>query len=105
MGLSCYAQIASMQNEHKLDKQSAKEAETKREVKAKEILTLQFGAVQKHLADIEDSLVTISEDNDDLTRLTKQISKHWKLHSWARDTLNETRQKIDLPIKAWPKLD
>jgi len=38
-------------------------------------------------------------------RHDRQIGKHWKLHSWAKDEINRLRVKNNLEIIAWPNLD
>lgn len=55
-------------------------------------------AVQQHrLAQVEqDKTVDVSQNT--------QLSKHWKLHSWARDEINTLRAKQGLDIKPWPDL-
>lgn len=63
--------------------------------KMNEILEIKF-------ADIEDSLVTLADDTDDITRITEQLQKHWKLHNWAKDQIAELRHKEALPPVSWP---
>lgn len=29
-------------------------------------------------------------------------TKHWRLHSWARDQINELRYSNNLPLAPWP---
>ncbi|MHA2279455.1 MAG: hypothetical protein ACXAC5_00990 [Promethearchaeota archaeon] len=62
-------------------------------------------AMELQFADVEDSLITLADDTDDITRITKQLSKHWKLHNWAKDQLSELRHQHQLPPVSWPDLE
>jgi len=55
--------------------------------------------------DLDDSIITLADDTDDITRITKQLSKHWKLHNWSKDQIAELRHKNQMPPVSWPKLD
>lgn len=55
--------------------------------------------------DIDDSLITLADDTDDITRITKQLSKHWKLHNWTKDQVAELRHKQQMEPVSWPNLD
>ena len=33
------------------------------------------------------------------------LSKHWKLHQWAKTRINEERQARDAALVEWPALD
>lgn len=35
---------------------------------------------------------------------TKQLSKHWRLHTWARTELNKLQYESGKPPSAWPDL-
>jgi len=61
--------------------------------------------LELQFADIEDTLITIVEDTDDITRITKQLSKHWKLHNWTKDQIAELRHKQQLEPVHWPNLE
>lgn len=36
---------------------------------------------------------------------TETLAKHWKLHGWARDEINDIRSNANLPAVRWPELD
>ena len=42
--------------------------------------------------------IETAHSNDDT------ISRHWKLHTWAKDKINELRVKAGETITAWPDL-
>lgn len=69
----------------------------------------QMAIIQKTIelkfADVEDSLITLADDTDDITRITKQLSKHWKLHNWSKDQIAELRHKQEMPPVSWPNLE
>lgn len=54
---------------------------------------------------IDESLIIIAEDTDDIVRITSQLSKHWKLHTWAKDQIAELRHKQQMEPVSWPDLD
>lgn len=74
---------------------------------ANKLLALQFKIFETKFTDLEDTLITVTEDTDDITRLEKTARKHWKLHSWAKDNINELRNEHDTltGIASWPDLD
>jgi hypothetical protein len=47
----------------------------------------------------------LKQDTEADTRQNEQLSKHWRLHSWARQKINELERKVDLPLSAWPDFD
>ncbi len=55
--------------------------------------------------DIDDSLITLADDTDDITRITKQLQKHWRLHTWAKDQVAELRHKSQMEPVSWPNLE
>ncbi len=55
--------------------------------------------------DIDDSLITLGDDTDDITRITKQLSKHWKIHNWTKDQIAELRYKQQMEPVSWPNLE
>lgn len=63
-----------------------------------QILELKF-------ADIDDSLITLADDTGDITRITQQLQKHWKLHTWVKDQVAELRHKQQLDPVSWPDFD
>jgi len=44
-------------------------------------------------------------DASDDTRQDKQLSKHWKIHNWSKDQINELRVEHTKPLVSWPDLD
>ena len=34
----------------------------------------------------------------------RSLQKHWRLHCWERDEIEEIRRKVDLPPTKWPDL-
>ena len=55
--------------------------------------------------DIDDSLIALADDTDDITRITKQLQKHWKLHNWTKDQIAELRHKNQMEPVSWPNLE
>lgn len=55
--------------------------------------------------DIDDSLIALADDTDDITRITKQLHKHWKLHNWTKDQIAELRHKNQMEPVSWPNLE
>jgi len=51
---------------------------------------------------VDDDLLTLADDTEEMTRVLEAMSKHWKIHSWTKDQINELRVKLDLPLKGWP---
>lgn len=47
----------------------------------------------------------LADDTDEMIRLTKQISRHWKLHSWTKDQIAELRHKTQMEPVSWPNLE
>lgn len=35
----------------------------------------------------------------------ESLSKHWKLHSWAKDQITGLRNQHDMPVVSWPDLE
>lgn len=56
-------------------------------------------------ADLEDAIITLSDDSSDIIRLNSGITKHWKLHNWTKDQLAELRHQHQLPPVSWPDLE
>ncbi len=61
--------------------------------------------LQLKFEDIDDFLIALADDTDDITRITKQLSKHWKLHSWTKDQVAELRHKQQMEPVSWPDLN
>ena len=54
---------------------------------------------------LTEELNTIKADTSDSEEFKQSIRKHWKLHSWARDEINNLKYKNGLPITGWPLSD
>ncbi len=69
----------------------------------------QMKVVQKTMelrfADFEKTHEGLADDTDEMTRLTRQLSKHWKLHTWAKDQVAELRHKNQMKPVSWPNLE
>lgn len=37
-------------------------------------------------------------------KVNRTVKKHWKLHAWAKDQINELRIQHDLHMRSWPSL-
>ena len=37
-------------------------------------------------------------------KLESKLTKHWKLHSWAKDEINKLRATHGFPIESWPDI-
>ena len=68
-------------------------------------MAIMQNTLELKFADIDDSLITLADDTDDITRITKQLSKHWKLHNWAKDQVAELRHKNQMDPVSWPDLE
>jgi len=55
--------------------------------------------------EFEETHKGLADDTDEMTRLTKQLSKHWKLHNWTKDQIAELRHKNQLDPVSWPNLE
>lgn len=51
---------------------------------------------------MNEKLSSIQSDKAQDNRQDQTITKHWRLHSWARDQINELRQHNNLPLAPWP---
>jgi hypothetical protein len=49
-------------------------------------------------------LTSIQENTDMEKAQSSQISKHWKLHNWAKEQITEIRVKDGMGIPTWPSL-
>ena len=43
--------------------------------------------------------------NEDDQKQNANLSRHWKLHGWARDEINDLRHKAGLDSSRWPDFD
>ncbi len=55
--------------------------------------------------EFEETHAGLADDTDEMIRLTRQISKHWKLHSWTKDQIAELRHKTQMKPVSWPDLE
>lgn len=46
----------------------------------------------------------LADDTEEMNRLTKQLSKHWRLHNWTKDQIAELRHKTQMLPASWPDL-
>lgn len=60
------------------------------------------GITVEEIAAAENRLTKIEEKIDLLVSGRDTMEKHWKLHQWAKDEVNELRGKHDLPSSRWP---
>ena len=72
-------------------------------------IELKFTALDESLKlkfeDVDESLLDLADDTDDITRITGQLQKHWKLHTWAKDQVAELRHKNQMDPVSWPDLE
>lgn len=54
---------------------------------------------------IDEKLSKLSEQSEVDASQNRQLSKQWKLHSWARGRINSLEQKGGHDISDWPDLD
>jgi hypothetical protein len=47
----------------------------------------------------------IQRSLDSMSNEDQSITKMWKLHSWAKDQINDLRYKNELNPVSWPDLD
>lgn len=60
------------------------------------------GITMEEITAAENRLTKIEEKIDRLVTDRETMTKHWKLHQWAKDEVNELRGKHDLPSSRWP---
>jgi len=64
--------------------------------------TIEMGEEQR-LMQYQIQMLSNNKDADE--KQDRQIRKHWKLHSWAKDQINKLGRHHDIPIQPWPDLD
>ena len=47
-------------------------------------------------------LEQITNDTDCDVKQSETLTKHWKLHGWARDEINTLRAEAGKPLAHWP---
>lgn len=57
------------------------------------------------IANLSDKVKALSADTRSDEKQDSQISKHWRLHSWARSAINRIEKQNDMPLSDWPNLD
>jgi len=68
------------------------------------VLQQAFG-VHARLAVMEAALEQIVSDTEADARRDETLSKHWRLHSWAKDRVTELRNMHNQPLVEWPELN
>lgn len=51
-----------------------------------------------------EEIAELKKDTETDNRQNDQISKHWKLHSWTRQKINELETASGKPISPWPDI-
>jgi len=62
-------------------------------------------AVQVQMVAMQKSIDKLSEKSDLDKKQDSSISKHWKLHNWSRDEINNIKFKNGEAPVSWPSLD
>lgn len=52
-----------------------------------------------------EDMMDLKTDSEADTRQDTQLTKHWRIHSWSRQKINELETAAGKPISAWPDLD
>lgn len=68
-------------------------------------IAIMQNTLELKFTEFEETHEGLADDTDEMVRLTKQISKHWKLHSWTKDQIAELRHKTQMEPVSWPDLD
>ena len=68
-------------------------------------MAIMQNTLELKFADFEATHEGLADDTDEMVRLTKQISRHWKLHSWTKDQIAELRHEAQMNPVSWPDLD
>jgi len=61
--------------------------------------------IELKFKNIDKTLLLLADDSDETVRVTRQLQKHWKLHTWAKDQIAEIRYKLQMKPVSWPNLD
>ena len=48
--------------------------------------------------------MAVLADSDTDVSQSRQLSKHWTIHSWTRGQINELRVANQMSIESWPNL-
>ena len=54
---------------------------------------------------IDEKLAALMEQSEIDKSQNRQLSKQWKLHSWARGRVNKLEQGAGIEVSTWPELD
>jgi len=65
------------------------------------VLSINLQSLKEH---VEEDLKDLREDTGNDAKQDSQISKHWRLHSWARGRINNLETKAGEPLSEWPDL-
>ena len=52
---------------------------------------------------LQQEVKELRDDKEPEIRQDRTIRKHWKLHNWARNRINELERKNNLPVGEWPE--
>lgn len=58
--------------------------------------------LQKHQAVIDYKVTQILQQTEDERKQNSTLAKHWKLHGWSRDQINELRYAAGKGTAHWP---
>ena len=65
------------------------------------VLSLNFTSLKENITkDMEE----LKEDTGSDAKQDSQLSKHWKLHNWARGRINTLETNSSMPLSEWPDL-
>ena len=53
---------------------------------------------------LKKSVIDLAADKELDKTQNETLTKHWKLHSWSRDEINDLRHKSGLDRSRWPDL-
>jgi len=59
---------------------------------------------QTKLTLLTEKVSSLTADHSADVRQDAQLNKHWKLHNWARHSINELERKQNMPLSEWPDL-
>ena len=68
-------------------------------------IAIMQNTLELKFTEFEETHEGLADDTDEMIRLTRQISKHWKLHTWTKDQIAELRYKSQLEPVSWPNLE
>ncbi len=64
-------------------------------------LVVMYGEFKVMQGDVNELI--FDEEDDDRQDVT--LRKHWKIHRWTADRINELRVEQGKPLASWPELD